>query len=378
MSSARGDEAASSSRTPPRRRVWAQDVAVNVDVLRMRLNRLKVRGPQPVPAQRQAVIDGVERLLGQAYAAAYRDDPQPTRLGNWWRGTLIEAAYQNLHAAEAEIVALYDDDEVDVELPEALARVQVGLNRDDPRRVTALHLPRMPRGPQKRLALRKTIEVGYAAADRQHSRVRSFRNVVLVTAAFIAFFVAMFAGVVAVNPDSVPLCFEPEGRPTACPAGGDQAQALDVIVVLLLGLLGGALAAAVSVRNIRGTSTPYDIPIALAVLKVPAGALTALGALIAIRGEFVPGLSALDSQEQILAYALVFGYAQQILTRLIDAQAGTVLDSVPSKDPTVARRELDELEVEAPRPAVEAPPPPQRGEESAGSDAAKAGSVKLP
>jgi hypothetical protein len=39
------------------------------------------------------------------------------------------------------------------------------------------------------------------------------------------------------------------------------------------------------------------------------GALTALGALIPIRREFIPGLSALDSQEQILAYALVFGYA---------------------------------------------------------------------
>jgi hypothetical protein len=45
---------------------------------------------------------------------------------------------------------------------------------------------------------------------------------------------------------------------------------------------------------------------------VPAGALTALGALIAIRREFIHGLSALDAQEQILAYALVFGYAYQL------------------------------------------------------------------
>jgi hypothetical protein len=42
---------------------------------------------------------------------------------------------------------------------------------------------------------------------------------------------------------------------------------------------------------------------------VPTGALAALGAWIAIRREFIPGLSALHSQEQILAYALVFGYA---------------------------------------------------------------------
>jgi hypothetical protein len=62
------------------------------------------------------------------------------------------------------------------------------------------------------------------------------------------------------------------------------------------------------------------------------GALTAIGALIAIRGEFVPGLSALDSQEQILAYALVFGYAQQLLTGLIDRKALDVMSLVPSKD----------------------------------------------
>jgi hypothetical protein len=73
-------------------------------------------------------------------------------------------------------------------------------------------------------------------------------------------------------------------------------------------------------------------------LNVPAGALTALGALIAIRREFIHGLSALDAQEQILAYALVFGYAYQLLTGLIDRQAMGLLSSVPSKDPSRAGR----------------------------------------
>jgi hypothetical protein len=45
-----------------------------------------------------------------------------------------------------------------------------------------------------------------------------------------------------------------------------------------------AEAPAVSIRNLRGTATPFDVPIALAPLKVPAGVLRALGALIAIRG----------------------------------------------------------------------------------------------
>ncbi|MCI0686123.1 MAG: hypothetical protein L0Y54_02635 [Sporichthyaceae bacterium] len=109
-----------------------------------------------------------------------------------------------------------------------------------------------------------------------------------------------------------------------------------IVVIALMGLLGGSLAAAVSIRNLRGTSAPYDVPIALAMLKVPLGAFTAIIGLVAIRGEFVPGLTALDSQEQILAYALVLGFAQQVFTRLLDRRAEDLLQALPSKDATTA------------------------------------------
>ena len=333
-------ESSHAAAPPIRRRVWAQDVAVNVCVLRSRLAVHRARLGADIPEAKRALVEGVELLLTQAEKAAYRTDPQPTRLGNWWRGTLIEAAYQNMHAAEAEMVGLYDAADIDAEVPEAIARVEAGLNRDDPRRRAVHNLPGATSQEHKRAGLRKAIETGYAAADRQHTRVRSFRNVVLVTAALLTFFVVVFCIVAGLRPEAVPLCFAP-GAELACPAGGEGASALDVVVVSLLGALGGALAAAVSIRNLRGTSTPYDMPVALCLLKVPAGAMTALGALIAIRGEFVPGLSALDTQEQVLAYALVFGYAQQLLTRLIDDRASSVLDSIPSSDASVSRPQLD-------------------------------------
>jgi len=96
---------------------------------------------------------------------------------------------------------------------------------------------------------------------------------------------------------------------------------------------GATLAALLAVRNLRGTSTPYSIPVALAVLKVPAGALTAVAGILLLGGAFAPGLSNLDSQAQILAYALVFGYAQQLLTGFVDNRAQSILDKLPSKDP---------------------------------------------
>jgi hypothetical protein len=146
----------------------------------------------------------------------------------------------------------------------------------------------------------------------------------------------ILAVVAAANPQYLPVCFTPTADVTAtvCPSGaGQPASAGDVLIVAGLGALGGGMAALLAIRNLRGTSTPYSLPVALAVLKVPSGALTAVAGLLLLGGGFAPGFSDLDSQRQILAYALVFGYAQQVATRLVDNRAQLVLNKVPSKDP---------------------------------------------
>ena len=66
---------------------------------------------------------------------------------------------------------------------------------------------------------------------------------------------------------------------------------------------------------------------ALALLKLPTGALTAVLGLVLMRGEFVPGLSALDSSAQIISWAVVLGYSQQLLTRFVDQRAQSVLEN---------------------------------------------------
>jgi hypothetical protein len=328
------------ARVDVRKRVWVQNVAVQAAALEARLDVLTCRHNGTPGAEE--VIAGVRRLIRHALDAAYRDNPIPSRWAIWWRGTLIEAAYQNLHAAEALIAELYGEAEVDAELPEAVARVEAGLTREDPRRQRAKLLLELEPAEVSPGQLRKIIEIGYAAADRRHSRLRSFRNLVLGSAAAIAAFVTVFVVIVALNPTWVPLCFDPDGRAQQVCATGTAAESgEDVLIIALLGLLGGALAAAVAIRNLSGTATPYEVPAALAVLKLPFGAMTSIGVLVAIGGDFVPGLSNLDSQAQILAYALVFGYAQQLLTGLIDRQGQSLLAAVPLKDASVPRPELE-------------------------------------
>jgi hypothetical protein len=323
-----------------RRRIWVQQVAVDADKLEMRVRAARARGG--LTASQEVVADGVDRCVQKARAAAFRDDPIPGRVANWWRGTLVEAAYRNMHTARAQLFDLMDANELRAEIPMVVARANATLRRDDPRLITVEELEaETVEGLRPRM--RRVVGDSYEQLDLEHAQLRSFRNILLIAAVFIAVLTAGTIYFVSRNPSLMPLCFdrevasgvEPLGTTVAgknCPTGSGQTvgpAGSDILVVAVLGALGGALAATLSIRNLKGTSTPYDVPVALAFLKVPLGALTAILALIAIQGDFVPGLSILDSQGQILAYALVFGFAQQAFSRLLDQRAQSLLEGLP-------------------------------------------------
>jgi hypothetical protein len=192
--------------------------------------------PRP---EAEELFTGIESLLTRADRAARGIEPGHTRFVSWWRGNCIEAAFQNLHRAEAEMVRLFTDDEVDAEIPEAVARAELGLNRDDPRRAAARRLLCMKDDATKRIALSKTVQIGHEAADRLHSRVRILRNIVLAAAVLLALFVGLFVLWVADHPATVPLCFTTPDAVTHCPGSPGVSSRTDVQVVALLGLLGG-------------------------------------------------------------------------------------------------------------------------------------------
>jgi hypothetical protein len=218
-----------------------------------------------------------------------------------------------------------------------------------------------------------TVRAASSAGLREQIRLRSFRNVVIVTAGLMTVLAIGVALTGFFWRTLVPLCFAPEeaGVTTVvCPTaqskpfipegqpipegqqqqgdGGQQqgdlevediddviertAKPADLIVVELVGLTAAAIAAAAAIRRIKGSSERYGLPVALAVLKLPTGAITAFLGLLLMRGQFVPGLTALDTSAQILAWALVFGYAQQLFTRFVDQQGQTVLDNIRGAD----------------------------------------------
>jgi hypothetical protein len=303
-----------------------------IDVVSAELEVLRAAGFTP---EQKAAAAAAKDQLGRATRAATGQDPTGGRAVMWWRGTQVETAYQSLHAARVSMISVYGPADLMAELPRALARAQSSLHPDDPRRLGVTTFKHKDER-STRAFLRRLVEDGYEASDQQYTRLRNFRNIVYLSCLAVLIVLGATLLVVTREPDLLPLCFTGSDPETfVCPSGEGAVgpSASDIWIVALMGLVGGALSAVVNIRSLRGTSTPYDAPVALALLKMPLGALTAVVGLVLVRGQFIPGLSDLDSQGQILAYAVLFGVAQHVLTRLVDQKAQALLNGLPAKDP---------------------------------------------
>jgi hypothetical protein len=333
-----------------RSKAWAIQVRVDADRVDYRMRGLRSTTQDPAL---KASEEAVTHHLGAARAACERPDKhRPRAAVDWWRGSSVEGAYRNLHSAKISLVDMLPGADVAALVPEVCTRIGAALDRNDPRRTEAEKAMQSTDPVVVRAALKQAMETSYDASDEKYVRLRNFRNIILGTAAIVAIFIGILLWAVASSPEAIPLCFSPTvtgaatpgaatgTQPAAqvCPSGEQhQPTSGDILIIAGLGGVGGAIGSIVAIRNLRGSSTPYGVPMALAVLKVPTGALTATIGMLLLAGGFVPGLSNLDSQRQILAYALVFGYAQQIITRLADNQAQTILNRLPSKDPEAAQ-----------------------------------------
>jgi hypothetical protein len=252
-----------------------------------------------------------------------------------------------------------------------VAHINRYLAKDDPRRqavdrITRDRLEQLPQKPPTRLRRarpdvlsngeREMLLSAQHAANSQRRRdlirLRTFRN--LLWGGFVVFLaVAITLGWIGLkSPTTMPLCFTPESDgkvKVVCPrqerpitgaltAGRDLDPAIaktvskdDIWLVELLGLLGAALTGAAALRGLASNSTPYAVPITLALFKLPTGAVTAVIGLLLMRADFVPGLSALDTSAQILGWAVVFGIAQQLVTQFADSQASGLLENIKGR-----------------------------------------------
>jgi hypothetical protein len=339
---------------------WREDLLTRAEELHGLASWIHLHGDRADPLLKE--IDAHLLIVRQTAGAG----PNDTRWERWvkrrWRGMTgasFERSLGNLDAAEVHLFRLAPPSVLIPALPSIEATVNRYLPKDDPRRQAVDRIAAQRREKDDGQLLtdsdRDNLISAQHAANSQRRRdlirLRTFRNL-LWGGVLVFLAIAVVLGVIgSKSPTTIPLCFTPEsdGMVTVvCPRqetpvgevapGSDLDPEIantvstdDVWLVELLGLLGAALTGAAALRNLASNSTPYAVPVTLALFKLPTGAVTAVIGLVLMRADFVPGLSALDTSAQILGWAVVFGIAQQLVTQFADSQASGLLDNIKGR-----------------------------------------------
>jgi hypothetical protein len=334
-----------------RERLYGRVLDLDAALDRLRKESPAAFGPEWVQSKR--------RLRNAVDVLSHR----PT-LSGAWTGADIERVWAYVHAVDVDLLRLSDPSTVAARLPGILAEAGLVLGPNDP--LVATLAARAKVGPLDPIAVASIAdaksEVDSVTANR-HVRVRSFRNILLATTLALTLLATLLGLLGFHSPTAVSLCAAPSvpatpAAPTTCPTAGVAPSRADLVVVELLGVLGAAAVGSVAIRNMRGTSTPYAVPVASLLLKVPTGAITAVGALLLLRAGILGPAVAASGTAQVLAYALAFGASQQTFTRLIDQQTQTVLNSIPSRPDPEGPPAHPAATIPSEPPTTPAPTPP--------------------
>jgi hypothetical protein len=139
--------------------------------------------------------------------------------------------------------------------------------------------------------LRQLMEALDDADLEAQANVRAYRNVLLL--ATLTLWLVLFASPLLalwVRLDMVTLH---QSSPTT---------GREILTIEAAGAFGGLVGALVGLRRIQGSRGPYGLPIAQLLLKLPAGALIALFALVIVQSGSIPSVKPVD-RGQLVAYA---------------------------------------------------------------------------
>lgn len=359
------------------KRPWRVDVRRRADLLRSQtLSAAQVSG---------CTVDGTTVTGGDARVArlanevvALADHAQQCAEGantplDWLTGAVIEDAWTALHDGERRLMLFEPEAVVRGRLPLVRHVTRRRLPRGDEQRaavearIKALRKPREALTDADRTLFASALEGAHLRSDLGYRRVRSLRNTQFGFAAVFLVVALALVGAGLTGSRALSLCVG-EGAARACPtrdriaapsasasaspsaspsapvigvpAAATPASASptggDVPLVAFMGLLGAAIAAARAVTGTRRPAAPYSLLVAQSLLKATLGAVLAVVGVVFLRAGFVPGLDDVDSQAEILTWAFVFGYAQQLLTQVIDNRANAA-----AKDTSTKRDEDD-------------------------------------
>jgi hypothetical protein len=344
------DESQSRPRRAKRRTSWQVLVESEIERLATQINTLGDASTSPWAAAAGRHIE----LARDAIAPCGRF----RALRNWYTGAAIEAAWTSLHAAGEALLRIVPPTELIAEFPSIEAAFDANLRPDDPQRVTLepafaeaqnvlIETQRMDLVTETlRRKLVAIMHAAHVASDTAYEKVRRWRNVLLIAGTAVAILAVVLAVVHELNSDFLSLAPVVGSSPNGSVAEPWQVE--------LVGIVGGAITAVLALGRFSGFTDPSGLPTVQALVRIPMSAITGLFGVLFMQTSTLEALRPQTGATTVLAYAFVFGYAQEPLLRMIDRQAGNVLDPAHAKDeqPKKPRRQR--------QPVTEptTPPPP--------------------
>ncbi len=271
--------------------------------------------------------------LGRAEASVLRVGPLRA-FRQWYSGSSLDEAWLNIHRAGEALLMIQSPTSVIGEYVQIDAAFRATIPPSDPRYATLAHmltevgtvLVTNQRPDQLTSILRGKLKavrsVANFAADTAHETVRRWRNLLLIGGLVLAILAIAVTTIHAIVPAFFSLA------PSGVPQHGDAVEPWEVV---LMGSLGGALAAVLALNRFSGFTDPAGLPVVQALLRVPAASVTSLIGVLLMQTATLDVLKP-QNGATVLAYAFFFGYAQEPLLRAIDRRAGAVLDPARNKD----------------------------------------------
>ena len=255
------------------------------------------------------------------------------RLARWWTGSSVTIAWESVHDAEAELVELEPPDAMVASLPRLEAWLKEAVADKALRERYTKKLVAYMAGDEKPDSgeIRQAYQAATVANNDKHADARVFRNRLIVATSVLAALLFTMAVWHVFNTGFVSLCGKPPGKEQICYGGVDQSGRWAVFEVLLLGAVGGMLSVAFSLGRVRHAASRYSLRGPQTFLKPVAGAATGLlGVLLVLSGLLVSPAN--TSQEVLVSYAAVFGFAQHLLTRYVDKRADALIGDEEEKE----------------------------------------------
>ena len=317
-----GSRSVQTSARAPGRRAWQQQALARCQLLRAQWSLAESHATEDEVAARRKVAPQFNGLLADAEEACAEVWHSPLAI---MTGYNVERVWADVHAAEIMLLESLPLKAVSGYRDWTIAELRSKLSADTGS-VRSLSVP--GNDPLTGRRPGAALRTAYSSSAADHVRVRSFRNTIYFASLVTLVAAAVLALVGALAPTALPMC---NSAASVCLTAGSTGPAWNhVLVAAIVGSAAGVLAGVASLARIRGSSVPYSVAFALGVFKAPCGALSAVLGLLLVRSVLGGEELGTGTSAGILAWVVIFGASQQLVTRLADQKGQVVLNRVKS------------------------------------------------